>query len=188
MKSLTFIILLALAAGGCKKDAPDADLPEATQTGANTAGCYINGQPFVATGFGSGLGKVPGIGGGFSEDSLYNLRLSGKFGNQEGTLRLFLTNIPRDGRVLIKTYQLNLDTPFCPPAVSSQCLNHAVFIPNDYSGEIYGTSARHTGKVDLKYVDLGRSIASGTFSFTAVSNLDPTKTLQVTGGRFDRQQ
>lgn len=115
MKPLLFVALLALAAGSCKKDAPEADLPEATRTGANTAGCYINGQPFVATGFGSGLGKVQGIGGGFSEDSLYNLRLSGKIGNEEGTLRLFLTNVPRDGSPLTKTYQLNFNTPFCPP-------------------------------------------------------------------------
>ena len=48
----------------------------------------------MANGFGSGPGKVAGIGGGFAYDSAYYLRLNGRFGNQEGSIHIFLNNVP----------------------------------------------------------------------------------------------
>jgi hypothetical protein len=186
-------ILLALTAtllmAACKKDAPEAGLPAATHTGANTAGCLINGQPFVATGYGSGLGKVQAIGGGFAEDSLYNLRLNGMLGDKAGTLSLFIINAPRNSyRPLTRVYNLNQNTSFCPPEVYTRCLSHALFIPNGNSRELYGTDAQHTGTVQLTYIDLNHLISAGNFEFTAVSSLDPNKTIHITSGRFDRQQ
>ncbi|WP_216679255.1 hypothetical protein [Hymenobacter siberiensis] len=184
-----FLFSLLLIASGCKKDAPEASLPAATHTGANTAGCLINGQPFVATGYGSGLGKVQGIGGGFAYDSAYYLRLNGKFGNQEGSLQIFLNSVPRNAnQSLVKTYLLNQSTPVMPAAVPSQCQSYAVFFPNDGSRELYVTDAQHTGKVELTHVDVGNVLAAGNFEFIAVSNLDPAKTIRVTDGRFDRKQ
>ncbi|MGY3088462.1 hypothetical protein ACVWYF_001495 [Hymenobacter sp. UYAg731] len=181
-----------LVASGCKKDNPEADLPAATHTGANTAGCYINGQPFVATGYGSGLGKVQGIGGGFAYDSAYYLRLNGKFGNREGSLQIFLNSFPGSrNQKLLGTYPLNLTTPVLPAATSNQCKSYAVFLPNDSPQEVYATDASHTGEVKITYVDLSvayKTVVAGSFEFTASSNLDPTKTLKVTSGRFDRQQ
>ena len=177
---------------GCKKNT-SSPLPEATHTGANTAGCYINGQPFVATGYGSGLGKVQGMGGGFAYDSAYYLRLNGKFGDREGSLQLFLNSVPDyKNQLLIGTYHLNQSTPFLPAASHTQCRNYAVFFPNDNPSEVYGTDYQHTGNINITYIDISnvsiKRIASGTFEFTAVSNLDPTKTIVVTDGRFDRQQ
>ena len=55
MRTTFFYTILLLVLGtylGCHKDLPDQDcppgLPCATQTGENTFGCYINGQPWVA--------------------------------------------------------------------------------------------------------------------------------------------
>ena len=44
MRIYLFLILAAVSlVAGCKKDDPEASLPPATHTGANTAGCLING-------------------------------------------------------------------------------------------------------------------------------------------------
>ncbi|MDO7852975.1 DUF6252 family protein [Hymenobacter convexus] len=187
---LCCFLLLALAA--CSKDDPEASLPAATHTGANTAGCRINGQVFVASGWGSGPGKVKGIGGGFAYDSAYYLRLNGKFGDREGSLHLFLDGFPSNrNQKLIRPYSLNQNTPVLPAAISSQCKSYAAFFPNDSRQEVYSTDASHTGQVNITYVDLStlnNTVIAGTFEFTAVSNLDPTRTLTVTEGRFDRKQ
>ena len=67
-----------------------------------------------------------------------------------------------------------------------------MFFPNDNPSEVYGTDYQHAGNINITYIDISnvsiKRIASGTFEFTAVSNLDPTKTIVVTDGRFDRQQ
>ena len=193
MKELLVASLVSLLFYGCKKDAPEAGLPEATHTGANTAGCLINGQVFVATGFGSGLGKVAGIGGGFAYDSAFYLRLNGKFGDREGSLHLFLNSVPDyKKQLLLGPYNLNRNTPCMPAASPRQCSNYAAFFPNDNRQEVYLTDAQYTGVVNLTYVDITnvtiKRIASGAFEFIAVSNLDPMKTIHVTNGRFDRKQ
>ena len=53
-----WLLLLALSSlcTSCKKDAPQDELsklPPATQTGANTFGCLVNGKAFVPIGYGS---------------------------------------------------------------------------------------------------------------------------------------
>ncbi|WCO01932.1 hypothetical protein [Psychroserpens ponticola] len=55
MKNLTFLVLLILLSS-CKNDDdsstptnPVDQLPSATQTGENTFGCLVNGEPFVVT-------------------------------------------------------------------------------------------------------------------------------------------
>lgn len=49
MRTYPFLCLAAalLFAAGCKKDDPEAGLPAATHTGANTFGCLVDGQVFV---------------------------------------------------------------------------------------------------------------------------------------------
>ena len=191
--TLLLSLAVALLAASCKKDDPAAGLPPATQVGANTAGCLINGEPFVASGFGSGPGKVAGLGGGFAYDSAYDLRLNGKLGGQNGSLHIFLNSFPDyKNQALLGEYLLNNSTPYLPIALPSQCLSYAAFLPSDNPQEVYTTDIQHTGKVELTYVDISnvrvKRVSSGTFEFTAVNNLDPTKTLRVTSGRFDRQQ
>ena len=186
MKTLSLLVLLALAGSSCKKDDPQASLPEATHEGRNTAGCLINGEPFVATGWGSGPVTVPAINGGFAYDSAYHLRMNGKFKGQNVTVSIFIANAPRtSNQSLTKVYLFDKDTPYYPPAIHQDCLNHAFINYSDGSNELHGTDAQHTGKVELTHVNLSRSMTAGTFEFTAGSRLDPTKTFTVTNGRFD---
>ncbi|MBD2723408.1 DUF6252 family protein [Hymenobacter armeniacus] len=185
-KLLPFLALAAaLAAGSCKKDNPDAGLPPATQEGKNTGGCLVNGERFVATGWGGDLfsNPTPPLFGGFSFDSVYTVDLNGQYKGENATLTLFLKNdVP-------KTYLLNKDTPYYPQAVPSRVLDHATFTIDGVSkSELYGTNSTQTGKVVLTRADLRAGIGSGTFEFTAASTVDRSKTITVTNGRFDRKQ
>ena len=176
------VILLALAA--CKKDAPDAGLPPATQVGANTGGCLINGERFVAVQQGGSLfsNPIPALNGGFAFDSVYYVTLSGIYQGQRATVMLFLRT-----RV-VGTYQLNHTTQYDPQGDPLHVFSHATFSTTGSGGEMYGTSAQHTGQVILTRADVRNGIAAGTFEFTAASTFDPSKTVTITNGRFDRQQ
>ena len=175
-------ILLALA--GCAKDAPDAGLPAATQEGKNTGGCLINGERFVATGWGTSLlsNPIPPLSGGFSFDSVYILRLHGQYQERNTTVMLFF-RAQQPG-----TYLLNQNTPYYPQGDPSYVLDHATLSQFNSGGELYGTSFQNTGKIICTYASVSRGISAGTFEFTAASTFDRTKTVTVTSGRFDRKQ
>ncbi|WP_418602421.1 hypothetical protein [Hwangdonia sp.] len=53
MKKLLFVLSLTLSLSCCNKDDnprnPIDQLPPATQTGENTFGCLVNGEPLVIT-------------------------------------------------------------------------------------------------------------------------------------------
>ncbi len=71
MKTLLLCSLaILLTAGSCKKSA-EKQLPPATQTGANTFGCLINGKPYTAT-----KPKPPGMSGSLLGTSYYSVNLS----------------------------------------------------------------------------------------------------------------
>ncbi|MFD2718892.1 DUF6252 family protein [Hymenobacter monticola] len=173
-----------LLAVGCKKDDPNDGLPPATQEGKNTGGCFVNGERFIATETPGNIltNPIPPLGGGFAFDSVYYVTLKGMYQGQRATLMLFLR------RRITGTYQFNQNTPYFPQAVSSQVLNHATLTTAGSSGETYGTSAQHTGQVVLTRMDYQAGISAGTFDFTAASTFDPSKTVTVTKGRFDRKQ
>lgn len=176
-------MLLALSAGGCKKDGPEAGLPAATQNGANTGGCLINGELFVATGWGGSLlsNPTPALFGGFSFDSLYTVQLNGQLNKKNTTISLFF----RSQR--IGTYLFNKNTQYYPQISARYALNHAVLY-SDNAGDIYVTNIQHTGKTVLAFANVQMGISAGAFEFTAASTFDPTKTVTITSGRFDRKQ
>lgn len=190
MKTHLFLSLaVALLAAGCKKDDPEAGLPPATQEGKNTGGCLVNGDRFVATGWGGSIlsNPTPPLFGGFSFDSVYYIRLAGQYKGENTFITLFITLFLKNDSP--GTYLLNKDTPFYPQATPSHVLSHATFgVSGGSSAEVYVTNARHTGQVVLTRADLRNGIGAGTFEFTAASTFDPTKTVTITSGRFDRKQ
>ena len=186
MKTCLFIPLAALLlAAGCKKDDPAAGLPPATQVGANTGGCLINGERFVATGWDSGSvlsNPVPPLSGGFSFDSIYRVELHGQYNGQNTTVMLFLKNDQ------VGSYQLNKTTQYWPQGSSQNLLSHATFSAANSAGDVYVTDVQHVGQVVLTRSDLSAGVGAGTFEFTAASTFDPRKTITITNGRFDRKQ
>ncbi|MBF9224347.1 hypothetical protein [Hymenobacter ruricola] len=179
---LTLALAATLLAPACKKDDPDDGLPPATQEGKNTGGCLVNGERFVATGYGSGLGRISALSGGFAFDSLYYLELSGVVkGNNVDVLLFFRSRKPG-------TYPLNRNTLYYPQGDPLTIFSHATYTESNNTGELYVTDAQHTGQVEFTYADVARRISAGTFEFTAASTFDRSKTVTVTSGRFDRQQ
>ena len=173
-----------------KKEAPDAGLPVATQNGANTGGCLINGERFVATGWGGGLlsNPIPPLSGGFAFDSLYWLQMAGTRGNDNVYLSLFLKRVGRTPPKL-GIYHLDQNTQYYPQGGAEFVLNHATYrVSSAAVGETYVTNSQSNGQVNFNYADYGRGISAGTFEFTAASTLDRTKTVTITSGRFDRKQ
>lgn len=183
--TFTLLLSLTLAASSCSKDAPDAGLPPATQSGANTAGCLIDGERFVATGYGGSLlfNPIPALSGGFSFDSVYLVQFAGKYKGENAFVMLFLRN---DSPGL---HLLNKRTQYYPQGDPLRLLDHATFrMAESTTGEVYITDSQHTGQVTLSLANLTTGIGAGTFEFTAASQVDPTKTVTVTSGRFDRKQ
>ncbi|MCR5887904.1 DUF6252 family protein [Hymenobacter sp. J193] len=184
MKQLIYLAICAsVLTAACKKEELDA-LPKATQEGKNTAGCLIDGQAFVATGWPSGgiLGPsaIPPLTGGFAFDTLFYVKLYGQYKGENATVMLFIR-----GRKT-GTYLLNRPTLYYPQGDPQYIFNHATFSLSHSMGEVYVTDTHNTGKVDLTY--LTKPVSSGTFEFTAASTLDPRKTITITHGRFDRKQ
>lgn len=179
---LLFLAAVLLMAS-CKKDDPEAGLPPASQEGRNTGGCLVNGERFVATGWGGDLlsNPTPPLFGGFSFDSIYTVDLNGQLNSRNTTVSLFFRSQK------VGTYFFNKNTLPYPQASALYALNHAV-LHSDTPGETYITDALHTGKIVLTYASIQRGISAGTFEFTAGSQSDPSKTITVTKGRFDRQQ
>ncbi len=167
----------------CKKDTPEASLPAATQVGANTGGCLINGQPFVATGWGGSLlsNPIPALSGGFYEDSLYYLTLAGVTSRGNTHVYLFFRN------QISGTYLFNQKTSILDRAGLRYTLSYGACDFAD-GNELYITDAQHIGQIILAQANTKNGISAGTFEFTAVSQLNPTKIITITDGRFDRKQ
>jgi hypothetical protein len=177
----------------CKKEDPEASLPRISQEGLNTGGFLVDGVAYPATGW---PGPFLGMGGptgaleggydnfvipGFPLRPEYELRINSEQAKKYVTVTLYLRN-PGVGE-----FALNRNTKLPPAAVDSTIFDHATINLGGGNGEIYTTSANHTGRIRLSRANRP-NLSAGTFEFTAVSNLDPNKTVRVTAGRFDRKQ
>ncbi|MFD1873583.1 DUF6252 family protein [Hymenobacter bucti] len=189
-----YLVLLSvcLLVGACKKDAPQASLPRISQEGLDTGGFLADGVAYPATGwsgpFLSTWGSTSALGGGYAFSipgypikPEYELRINSEQAKRHVTVTLFLRN-PAVGE-----FVLNRAVNFPPTAADSVVFDHATLSFQTSNGELYSTDAKHTGRITMSRVSRP-TVAAGTFEFTAVSNLDPTKTVRVTDGRFDRRQ
>ena len=171
MKAILMILLWLPVLVACKKNELNA-LPPATQTGANTFGCLVNGKAWV-----------PQKGGLFTDKPLEGGYLL--VGNQ---LNLWIQATGKDGSgldlwvekpSLTGEYELKYDTGIKP----------TVLLPRNYgyyyqSGTGYITAPQYTGRLIVSRTDTIKGILSGTFEFTA-RNAKTGQTVSVTDGRFD---
>lgn len=193
MRSLYYLpFSLIMLVVSCKKDDPEASLPRISQEGLNTGGFLVDGVAYPATGWsGSFLGSSGPTGAleggygfvipGFPMNQDYSLRINSHQADKYVTVTLFLRQ-PQVGEFI-----LNRNTGLPASAVDSTVFDHATISFRTGNGEIYTTSAIHTGRIAMSRANRP-TLSAGTFEFTAVSNLDPNKTVRVTAGRFDRKQ
>jgi hypothetical protein len=156
-----------------KKDDPDPidQLPPATQTGANTFGCLVNGQPWTPKGYnGTGNYSVavdPTYHGGnidvrayrYTDDLLQSIILGGDSINKPGSYSLAASS-----RSIF----------FTDMRAPSTCQN--------FDGS---TKQYRRGTLTITRLDLQAGIVSGTFDFVLAK--PGCDTIKVTQGRFDKR-
>jgi len=178
MKNSLIIIFCLLLFNNCKKKEIDA-LPPATQNGANTFGCLINGNAWVSTGKPSSLsgsGMKP-IEGGYQyryNDSLRNNVLLWATRGDGTTVQLYINRVFKPG-----TYQLLFNSGTYPSSVVPY--SYGFFSDNT---SLYLTSTYHKGTVIITKADTLNDAVAGTFQFEGYDNVTK-KTISVTNGRFD---
>lgn len=177
MKKTFFLLLLAsLFLINCNNDDngddgptdPLDELPAATQTGAQTLGCLINGEPFIPSNFGN---SAPNAFYQFV-DGAYTLGISGSSG---GGMNFQAINIG------------GIDLPEIISSNESYILLE--FESGNYFAEYTGFSApsqassttQNPGVLTITRFD--DSIISGTFAFTVLDN--DGNEITITDGRFD---
>jgi hypothetical protein len=171
MKNLLFCLAALLLLSTCTKPDP---LPPATEVGAQTFGCYVDGRPFVPSPTKGVLNAYPPI------ESYYEHLLGGKY--------LYITATSNDGRGFlfyikdaIKPGRYEVDQDARPMTQDAYTPGYIQYME---PGNGYVTNARHTGWLNLTRCDTTLGIFSGTFEFRAYSNTSKTS-VQVTDGRFD---
>ena len=184
-----YILLLAFTScSSCKKQpepSPESKLPPATQTGANTAGCLINGQPWIPNGGGL-FSQVPAIGGIWGvKDKFIIISFYASNPSYTETISILIN----DYKVLGERPMM-FDTYIYPNSngglTSPQ--NYGYYsqdFPSPIGTKEYMTTSKAVGKVTLTQFHELRSDGpvSGTFEFDAVDGSG--KIIKITNGRFD---
>ena len=159
---------------GCRKDdpSPAEQLPPATQTGANTIGCLVNGQPWVPAGNnGSSNYAISYDPNPYGVFDLATYRYPVPSGKTFQSLKIYLRELHQ-----VRSYDLkNLTLTRVSWNDSGIWSDMNSDEPNTY----------HKGTVTVTRLDLQAGIISGTFEFTlAKPGFD---TVRVTNGRFDKR-
>jgi hypothetical protein len=174
MKKLAFLIFSILLFGCDKDDKPTNpidQLPPATQTGAQTIGCLVNGVPFTDSGVMNNFYQFI--------NGEYFLVINWKMNTSDGF---------RDGQIALRKVTIQEGETYS--------LNISDFIEDDFTGgngtfatsingvRQYETNENYTGKIHFTRFDTQNFIISGTFEFEA-QDIFSEETVSITNGRFD---
>ncbi len=166
------IIALLLSSCGSDDDAGCVGvdcLPPATQTGAGTFGCLINGVPFVDT-----SGRFNCFYQNINGELYFNICGSDNINDLSGLcLRTNDKAIAEGESIPVLT-----DTP--------GSIYGTVLIDVDNGVRFFDTDESSNGNVDFIKFSINPNIVSGTFEFEAI---DPQTGVlyKITNGRFDAQ-
>jgi hypothetical protein len=183
MKTRLPLLFVLLVGAGCRKDAPDAGLPPATQEGKNTAGFLLNGQPWLpqrsplTTGpfpFGATWSRRPYQGGRGLQ-----LHFSRHRSDADVTaLNLLFPDVRRPG-----TFALN--QAIDPASIAGPRPPFAVYsVYEPGPDRLFYTGATARGQVLITRFDTVARVVAGTFAAT-VREDGGTDSLRITQGRFD---
>lgn len=162
----------------CKKDDPGCppDLPCATQTGENTFGCYIDGEPWVA-----------GIASYVWDPTLHKIEANydePSYGKQY--FNGFQLTATRIDSISYDFWKFS-----CSPILSELELKHDHLASLRFEARLtsplsdfYHLDTMFPYKIQITHLDTSKNIASGRFDLTMVSS-SKTDTIKITEGRFD---
>ncbi|MGN6435325.1 MAG: DUF6252 family protein [Agriterribacter sp.] len=171
MKYTPFLLLLLLftITGSCKKDG----LTKATQNGANTFSCLIDGnlyKPCSETIFGGPTVKSVWAGLSTSGDIIHaNIVASCNVSLPSKSFTIQIENLIGPGEYLLTDGSNGID-----------------YITYDgVSTKEYSSYNTGKGKIIITKDDRANTILSGTFEFEGEDSEEPGKVIKVTSGRFD---
>jgi hypothetical protein len=183
-RQLPCLLICALLLTQCDKadPSPEEQLPAATQTGANTFGCLLNGQPWVPdeplllSYWPAYKVTYDSLKAGGSLTISVARFISEKHDNQSFIISALGVqqpgSYPVDG-IICGVHYFNL----LMPGACSEFFNAQYYNP--------GNSTHVQGRLTIIRLDRKKKIVAGLFEFAlAKSSCD---TVKVTKGRFDRQ-
>ena len=172
MRKLLLILITTFTLCSCDKDNdkptnPVSQLPPATQTGENTFGCLINGEPFVVsnTSNQTAIYQDGGLLIGGQKNINNNLTQVSMFISEANIGAIIAEN---------NSYVLN----------SNSVPKGEYYIENQNC--FYFTSSNYTGSLMITKIDNINFIVSGTFEFKSISD-NCEGIIDITNGRFDLQ-
>lgn len=182
MKKLLLLLLTTFTLSCCNKgddDQPKTELeklPPATQTGANTAGCLVNGVAFLPKGYFTtgalvcnyidGKDFVLGINERIIQGSTDNIR----------SISVFSRNQNLHDNVGV-SFQLNEDV------ANSKAGTYMINAPSAPDPNYYSTNSIVTGELKITHHNYNQAILSGTFWYDAVNSNG--EIVKIREGRFD---
>lgn len=169
-----FMVSFTLLAPSCKKQPKDqlSLLPPATQTGANTFGCLVNGAAFVPKNISIVRGPVLRCEYSLTAQG-YVFYITSAVDAGNGLSNAI--DIRTDSLKISEGETLSLTKKFTPGLAAA-----------GYSDQSdYNTNANATGQLTVTHLDTLNKIVSATFHFNAVSVAGDT--VKITNGRFDVQ-
>ncbi|MDA9316535.1 hypothetical protein N9Q58_01325 [Polaribacter sp.] len=185
---VTFYVLIATLTG-CSEDTTfTPTLPPITQTGANTFGCYIDGNLLVPRD-GEGTFNLASHG--------VDYLASGDYPNYNSHAIIAHNYKENAGLIQIQIIDLYELGEYIHQIKDSNCQDWVGGNPNlnvnlhcrwkdPQTGENkYYCSIENTGTLQITRFDLPNRIVSGTFSCSAVNRDDPNDIIEITQGRFD---
>ena len=175
-KNFNLLIIITLLIG-CSNDHDNSGniLPPATQTGANTVGCLVNGEVFLP--HQEGISPAVVVNYEFVDGEFFFLL---NFADLRGVISEFVS--VRTGFTELQanqTYLLDKN----PDDDGDYIGGGGAYRPNTLSDGEYYTNNSITGELTITRLDLSNSITSGTFWFDAVN--DQGEIVEIRDGRFD---
>jgi hypothetical protein len=166
------LLFLALTLNSCDNDDdsprdPISQLPPATQTGANTLGALLDGEPFIPAGGSSPL------------DSQYQLINGERFFSLQGNKRIedfnfIALSLSTNAQELEQGRTYVLESEFTLGGVSGKY---------SFNGDIYDTDDQNSGELTITRLDLNAQIISGTFFYDVIDGNGNLR--EIREGRFD---
>jgi len=190
MKNITTLLLigiLCLIVACNKDDAADNSwgIPDATQTGENTFGCLVNGEPWVAgiatDIFAPGLYELSAnydeIGSGIADNFYFWVNAEYFPSSKDSSIResmfIDLRPIYSEGNV-----------PFSTLDRQNASFNTGLFnINNTY--KIYRLDTLSNNYINITTLDTVSNVCAGLFSLQLINEDDLMDTIHITNGRFD---
>lgn len=183
---LFFFLLMATLLSCCNKDddKPIAEidkLPPATQTGANTAGCLVNGLAFLP----GGQSQQP-LSCNYLDGENFSLKISNKYNGQIKTILIYIYNT---SLITGQTYQLTENES------SNSKFAEYIIYNSDFSEFHYQTTSSVVGELTITAHNFDNATISGTFWFDAKfeyaenysGEVDDDEIIEIREGRFDME-